>query len=926
MGPCLEERPIVANVPVGAVDSSLGEVTKEYQMILPSINESESTKIVISPFTSLLSDAVVQGINISNVEEEISLESSCGDIGARVATNIYDELRQIENIIESNLDLDYKDLFIDFIENQTASSITESAAQNIASFFPYLKEITDEFDSELTTIHKKNINTKVAIEKDSIQTILQDTNLVELPLSFSAIYTTNPNDLGWYIEEKISANGAKIDNSGQLKHFTCFTNSDNCITDSRDLSSLRNASKRYTRTSSFLNNDYSSNLYNYRLIVEDEQRVNFDINGNPNSRVCIYQNWLYLQPLNTKENFTSRDRYSTGLVGSGDSVDDCDAELSNKNESLFVALVDSYDDGEIFENIDIRITNPKYIDSTFFENKVNKIYENRDILDIDPLIEEIASIPRTFKDAEALRNKLDSSSTDQISIYWEKRDSSGNPIESVRIDIRHNPQDDLFVYGVFENSSSATQFTEVLRSEGLEAKNDLNNFINEKSIVFNNSDYINFAPTFISSASFNTDESATNIGTVVVNDKEGDSIVFSISGSEINIDPLSGVLTFITTPDYETKSLYSATVSADDGYNLATQVITININDVQENLSAPSFTSNATFTADENQTAIGTVTATDADGDDVTFTVSGSELAITSAGVLTFVSAPDHETKTSYTATVTATDGTNSTTQNITVSVNNLNDNSPSFTSNATFTADENQTAIGTVTATDADGDDVTFTVSGSELAITSAGVLTFVSAPDYETNASYTATVTATDGTNETNQEINVTINDVEENINAPSFTSNATFTADENQTAIGTVTATDPEGDSITFTISGNELSITSAGVLTFSSAPDYETKSSYSATVTATDGANSATQLIIVTVNNINDTNPVITSNNSFTADENQTAIGTVTATDADGDAVTFTVSGSELAITSAGVLTFVSAPDHETKTSYSATSNR
>ena len=633
MGPCLEERPIVANVPVGAVDSSLGEVTKEYQMILPSINESESTKIVISPFTSLLSDAVVQGINISNVEEEISLESSCGDIGARVATNIYDELRQIENIIESNLDLDYKDLFIDFIENQTASSITESAAQNIASFFPYLKEITDEFDSELTTIHKKNINTKVAIEKDSIQTILQDTNLVELPLSFSAIYTTNPNDLGWYIEEKISANGAKIDNSGQLKHFTCFTNSDNCITDSRDLSSLRNASKRYTRTSSFLNNDYSSNLYNYRLIVEDEQRVNFDINGNPNSRVCIYQNWLYLQPLNTKENFTSRDRYSTGLVGSGDSVDDCDAELSNKNESLFVALVDSYDDGEIFENIDIRITNPKYIDSTFFENKVNKIYENRDILDIDPLIEEIASIPRTFKDAEALRNKLDSSSTDQISIYWEKRDSSGNPIESVRIDIRHNPQDDLFVYGVFENSSSATQFTEVLRSEGLEAKNDLNNFINEKSIVFNNSDYINFAPTFISSASFNTDESATNIGTVVVNDKEGDSIVFSISGSEINIDPLSGVLTFITTPDYETKSLYSATVSADDGYNLATQVITININDVQENLSAPSFTSNATFTADENQTAIGTVTATDADGDDVTFTVSGSELAITSAGV-----------------------------------------------------------------------------------------------------------------------------------------------------------------------------------------------------------------------------------------------------------------------------------------------------
>ena len=81
---------------------------------------------------------------------------------------------------------------------------------------------------------------------------------------------------------------------------------------------------------------------------------------------------------------------------------------------------------------------------------------------------------------------------------------------------------------------------------------------------------------------------------------------------------------------------------------------------------APVFTSSATFSAAENQTAIDTVTATDVDTDNssISFTVSGSELSITSAGVLTAF-APDYETKTSYTATVTATDGTNSTTQSI---------------------------------------------------------------------------------------------------------------------------------------------------------------------------------------------------------------------------------------------------------------------
>jgi hypothetical protein len=88
-------------------------------------------------------------------------------------------------------------------------------------------------------------------------------------------------------------------------------------------------------------------------------------------------------------------------------------------------------------------------------------------------------------------------------------------------------------------------------------------------------------------------------------------------------------------------------------------------------------TSSATYSAEENQTAIGTVTATDADGDDVTFTVSGSELTITQSGTLTFVTAPDFETKTTYTATVTASDGTNSIDLLITVNITNNESDDP---------------------------------------------------------------------------------------------------------------------------------------------------------------------------------------------------------------------------------------------------------
>ncbi|MDA8646149.1 M60 family metallopeptidase [Porticoccaceae bacterium] len=92
----------------------------------------------------------------------------------------------------------------------------------------------------------------------------------------------------------------------------------------------------------------------------------------------------------------------------------------------------------------------------------------------------------------------------------------------------------------------------------------------------------------------------------------------------------------------------------------------------------------------------------------------------------------------------------------------------PVFTSSPNFVASENQLSIGTVTGTDVDSDPslISFTVSGSELLITSDGILSFAFVPDYETKSVYTATVTASDGTNSATQTITVAIIDVDESV----------------------------------------------------------------------------------------------------------------------------------------------------------------
>ena len=117
----------------------------------------------------------------------------------------------------------------------------------------------------------------------------------------------------------------------------------------------------------------------------------------------------------------------------------------------------------------------------------------------------------------------------------------------------------------------------------------------------------------------------------------------------------------------------------------------------------------------------------------------------------------------------------------------NLNDNSPVFTSSTTFSAAENQTAIGTVTATDADGDSLTYSVSGSEIDISSSGVITFVSAPDYEIKNSYSANVIVSDGVNSTTQSITVNLTDVALASDTDPLTLNGTSGADSLQGGAG-------------------------------------------------------------------------------------------------------------------------------------------
>ena len=103
----------------------------------------------------------------------------------------------------------------------------------------------------------------------------------------------------------------------------------------------------------------------------------------------------------------------------------------------------------------------------------------------------------------------------------------------------------------------------------------------------------------------------------------------------------------------------------------------------------------------------------------------------------------------------------------VTVRVTDENE-APTITGNQTPSVAENTTAVETYSATDPEGVAVTWSLQDGAgvFTISSAGALAFTNAsrPNYEDQTEPTVTVRASDGTNDADHSVTVTVTDVDE------------------------------------------------------------------------------------------------------------------------------------------------------------------
>ncbi|HIF9158378.1 TPA: tandem-95 repeat protein, partial [Photobacterium damselae] len=295
----------------------------------------------------------------------------------------------------------------------------------------------------------------------------------------------------------------------------------------------------------------------------------------------------------------------------------------------------------------------------------------------------------------------------------------------------------------------------------------------------------------------------------------------------------------------------------------------------------------------QEETAVtGQLTATDVDGDNLTFKPgsdpTNGQVTVNPDGSWEYVPNTDFNGEDSFTVLV---DDGNGGTDTITVTVNVTPVNDAPVGEDVTAETQEETAVTGQLTATDVDGDNLTFKPGSNpengSVTINADGSWEYVPNTDFNGEDSFTVVVDDGNGGTDT---ITVTVNVTP--VNDAPVGEDVSAETQEETAVTGQLTATDVDGDNLTFKSGSDptngQVTVNPDGSWEYVPNPDFNGEDSFTVVV---DDGNGGTDTITVTVN-VTPVNDAPVGEDVTAETQEETAVtGQLTATDVDGDNLTF-----------------------------------
>ncbi len=374
---------------------------------------------------------------------------------------------------------------------------------------------------------------------------------------------------------------------------------------------------------------------------------------------------------------------------------------------------------------------------------------------------------------------------------------------------------------------------------------------------------VNLPPTADAGADQTVSEGATvNLNGSSSSDPDGDSLSYSWTAPQgITLQNANTAAPSFAAPSVTSDTPYTITLAVSDGTDTDTDTVIVTVRNV--NLP-PTADAGADQTVSEGATVnLNGSSSSDPDGDSLSYSWTapqGITLQNANTAAPSFA-APSVTSDTPYTITLTVSDGTDTDTDTMVVTVRSVSaqqqqqptNRAPTADAGADLTVREGATVyLSGFASSDPDGDSITYgwTISPSVTLKNADAPAPSFTAPDISADTNYTLTLTVSDGTDTATDTVVVTV----ENNLPPTADAGADLTVSEGAIVyLNGFASSDPDGDSITYgwTISPPiPLKNADAPAPSFT-APDISADTNYTLTLTVSDGTDTATDTVVVTV---------------------------------------------------------------------------
>ena len=249
---CAQNRIQVAEVPVGAIDSTRGAVEEPFTMFYvpggaifqPGNDQALSEKLInISPFTGLFLDIVA-----SKKDElgygSIAVADGCGQQADTLADSVVAAIAIFTDELNLKYGVSLDSLYQDYIASSNADR--SAKAEKIVDYLKAAKGIRDAVRDRHSSVLPEGYAPYVGLSQAASERLFSTDKIDFLELSVGLYFEGKVDVDGWYPAESLHATELKLLANGKIVEYGCPTEAvDDCVQSEPTYENILNSFKNY---------------------------------------------------------------------------------------------------------------------------------------------------------------------------------------------------------------------------------------------------------------------------------------------------------------------------------------------------------------------------------------------------------------------------------------------------------------------------------------------------------------------------------------------------------------------------------------------------------------------------------------------------------------------------------------------------------